>query len=424
MNRRVFGRSALNCGVAAAALAGCSVLWRPFDSAHDDMNRTLPTGRSVQTHSGPAYTVIYNFGAYPTDGVNPEARLTDAGGILYGTTISGGSECYASGGCGTVFSLTTSGAESILHSFGGAEDGALPYAGLMKAKDVLYGTTAGGASSGGTIFSITTSGAETVLYRFKGVPDGSHPHGGLVDIGGTLYGTTVYGGRGNAGTVYKISTGDKETVVHSFAGSHKHGGRFPEARLLNVNGTLYGTTYEGGVAKNRGTVFAITPSGKESVLHTFQGGERDGAYPRAGLIYVNGILYGTSTGGGNGGCKGCGYHEHFGTVFAITPSGSEKIIYRFKGYPDDGAVPGGELLYRNGTFYGTTEFGGANCAISHGCGTVFSLTPSGSERVLYSFLPKNGAHPAAGLIEVNGTFYGTTPDGGTSGEGTVYALTP
>lgn len=424
MNRWVLGRSALNCGVAAAVLAGCSGLWQPFDSAHGDVSRTSPTGRSVQTHSGPTYTVLYNFGGYAADGVIPEARLIDVDGILYGTTISGGSECYASGGCGTVFSLKTSGEESILHSFAGSEDGALPYASLMNAKGVLYGTTAGGASSSGTIFSITTSGAETVLYRFKGAPDGSHPHGGLVDTGGTLYGTTVYGGTGNAGTVYTISTADKETVLHNFAGKHKHGGRFPEARLLNVNGTLYGTTYEGGVTNNRGTVFAITLLGKERVLHTFKGGQSDGAYPRAGLIYVNGILYGTSSGGGYGGCKGCGYHEHFGTVFAITPSGREKVIYRFKGYPDDGAVPDGELLYRNGTFYGTTEFGGANCAVSHGCGTVFSLTPSGTENVLYSFLPKYGAHPVSGLIDVNGTFYGTTPDGGTYGEGTVYTLTP
>jgi uncharacterized repeat protein (TIGR03803 family) len=146
------------------------------------------------------------------------------------------------------------------------------------------------------------------------------------------------------------------------------------------------------------------------VLHSFKGTKTDGAYPRAGLLYANGTLYGTTSSGGNGLCEGCGNHEHFGTVFEITPSGKEKLIYKFRGYPNDGAVPG-ELMYDNGTFYGTTVSGGANCAVSHGCETIFSITPSGSEGMLYSFLPRERAEPVAGLVDVGGTLYGTTPDG-------------
>ncbi len=378
---------------------------------------------AVQKQSGLQYTVLYSFGGYPTDGVNAEASLTQLNGILYGTTIGGGSGCYASGGCGTVFAITTSGAETVLHSFGGGEDGALPYAGLMNDNGVLYGTTGGGASTGGTAFSITASGAETVLYNFKGSPDGSDPHAGLIDAGGTLYGATVFGGRKHFGTIFEIAPSGAETVLYSFLGTPGLDGKYPDASLLDVNGTLYDTTYKGGTV-DRGTVFKFTPSGGETVLHSFVGGATQGSYPRAGLVYFKGMFYGTTSGGGNAACRGCGKNPGDGTVFAIAPSGKEKVIYKFKGYPTDGAFPYGKLLLHKGVFYGTTQSGGANCAVSHGCGSVFSITPHGTEKMLCSFLPEEGSFPLAGLIEVNHTFYGTTPVGGAYNHGTIFSLTP
>ena len=417
MKRWYLGRFALSCALALALLAGCAA----------DVNGSAPIGLSaVRTRSGSAYRVLYNFGSYPTDGEIPEAGLIKLNGVLYGTTINGGSGCYSSGGCGTVFAITTSGTETVLHSFSGAADGALPYAALTKINGMLYGTTAGGASTSGTVYSVTTSGKESVLHRFQGIPDGADPQAALIDVSGSLYGTTTFGGaQQNRGTVFQITTSDQEKLLYRFVfksqGGHRDG-KYPESRLLNVNGTLYGTTYEGGEG-NRGTIFKVTPSGSESVLHSFKGTKTDGAYPRAGLLYANGTIYGTTSSGGNGLCEGCGNHEHFGTVFEITPSGKEKLIYKFRGYPNDGAVPG-ELMYDNGTFYGTTASGGANCAVSHGCGTIFSITPSGSERMLYSFLPREGAEPVAGLVDVGGTLYGTTPDGGTYDEGTVYSFSP
>jgi uncharacterized repeat protein (TIGR03803 family) len=417
MKHWYLGRLALSCALALALLAGCAA----------DVNGSSPIGLSaVRTRSGSAYRVLYNFGSYPTDGEIPEAGLIKLNGVLYGTTIDGGSGCYSSGGCGTVFAITTSGTETVLHSFSGAADGALPYAALTKINGTLYGTTAGGASTSGTVYSVTTSGKESVLHRFQGIPDGADPQAALIDVSGSLYGTTTFGGaQQNRGTVFQITTSGQEKLLYRFVfksqGGHRDG-KYPESRLLNVNGTLYGTTYEGGEG-NRGTIFKITPSGSESVLHSFKGTKTDGAYPRAGLLYANGTIYGTTSSGGNGLCEGCGNHEHFGTVFEITPSGKEKLIYKFRGYPNDGAVPG-ELMYDNGTFYGTTVSGGANCAVSHGCGTIFSITPSGSERMLYSFLPREGAEPVAGLVDIGGTLYGTTPDGGTYDEGTVYSFSP
>jgi uncharacterized repeat protein (TIGR03803 family) len=167
-------------------------------------------------------------------------------------------------------------------------------------------------------------------------------------------------------------------------------------------------------------VYALSRSGKEKVLYSFDGAP-DGSEPLSGLINVSGTLYGTTFSGGKSGCQnnfGCG------VVYSITPSGSEKVVYRFKG-GTDGGNPDASLLEVNGTLYGTTAFGGTN-----GLGTVFSVSTSGAEQVLHSFGGSDGADPEADLIDVNGTLYGTTYYGGYEkgcggkGCGTVFALTP
>jgi uncharacterized repeat protein (TIGR03803 family) len=98
-------------------------------------------------------------------------------------------------------------------------------------------------------------------------------------------------------------------------------------------------------------------------------------------------------------------------------------LYRFSG--PDGAYPDVTLLNVNGTLYGTTFGGGTNSCDNFGCGTIFSITRSGHETVLYSFKGgPDGANPQSGLSYVNGTFYGTTPyEGGGGGGGTVYSIT-
>ncbi|MGA8574491.1 MAG: choice-of-anchor tandem repeat GloVer-containing protein [Candidatus Cybelea sp.] len=385
--------------------------------------------------------VLHSFTGYPGDGNFPYTSLTDVNGTLYGTTQYGGAY-YG----GTVFQITTSGAESVLHSFGmnedkGGTDGYAPVAGLIDVGGTLYGTTisgGGGSQSSpcsfegdggcGTVFAITASGVESVIYPFAGGTDGEHPTAGLVNVNGTLYGTTSYGGGYGCGgygcgTVFAITPSGGESVIYRFAGGTD--GANPNAALTAVNGTLYSTTLSGG-AYNGGTGFAITPSGVETVLHSFGGGSRDGTSPFAGLTAVNGTLYGTTYNGGLSGCRrrGCG------TVFAITPSGGESVIYRFAGYTD-GANPVASLIYVNGMLYGTTENGGGRHSACGriGCGTIFQITPSGGESVLYSFKRLHGENPLAALIDVNGKLYGTAYYGGTGcsshyrdGCGTVFSL--
>jgi len=316
--------------------------------------------------------------------------------------------------------------EVVVHSFQGSpNDGANPQAGLIDVGGTLYGTTnSGGAHGSGTVFKVTTAGVVTMLHSFGHGHDGAYPQAGLINVEGTLYGTTSSGGAHGSGTVFSITTGGVEAVLHSFG--HGHDGAYPQANLINVGGTLYGTTAEGGTGKcsngesitGCGTVFKVTTAGVEKVLHSFQGGT-DGLEPKASLVNVGGTLYGTTFYGGNGG-------PCCGTVFKMTTAGAKTVLHSFQG-GSDGENPQTGLINVGGTLYGTTNIGGTgNCnGQDPGCGTVFKITTAGAETVLYSFLGgSDGENPQAGLINVGGTLYGTTANGGASGNGTVFKITP
>ena len=122
----------------------------------------------------------------------------------------------------------------------------------------------------------------------------------LIDVGGTFYGTTEEGGKSAFGTVFSITPSGDETILYSFTTSSNPGGS-----LLNVGGTLYGTTFLGGSAAV-GTLFSLSAHG-EQVVYSFTG-EPNAADPTTGVIKLGGSLYGTASGG-------LGY----GTVFSISP---------------------------------------------------------------------------------------------------------
>jgi uncharacterized repeat protein (TIGR03803 family) len=360
------------------------------------------------------FSVLYSFTGTP-DGQLPYAALTSVGGTLYGTTFEGGANNY-----GSVFAITPSGVETVIYSFKGGADGENPEASLINVGGVLYGTTAGGGSEHcGTVFKVTLAGAETVLYAFcsnQNQNDGGGPVGGLINVGGALYGTTYAGGTVDRGTVFKVTRAGKETVLHSFGANDD--GQYPEAGLINVDGTLYGTTFEGGV-NDLGTVFAISPAGVESVLYAFKTGA-DAQYPVAPLVNVGSTLYGTSEFGGGNLCeKGA---TSCGAVFAVTPSGHETVLYSFQGKPD-GMFPVAGLINIKGNLYGTTPGGGTgrNCGVE-GCGTIFKLTPAGVETILHSFSTDEGIRPDASLLKLGHLLYGTASEFGGSGNGTVFTV--
>lgn len=213
--------------------------------------------------------------------------------------------------------------------------------------------------------------------------------------------------------MFSITTSGTYQVLYSFAGS-PNDGQYPYSSLINVNGVLYGTTASGG-AHNAGTVFGVTTAGSEGVVYSFGSREGDGDGPYGPLVNVNGVLYGTT----NQNATYKGSTNDYGTVFKVTLSGAERVLYRFTG-GSDGALPFAGLTNVNGTLYGTTSSGGTS-----GLGTVFSITKSGTESVVYSFAgDPDGSLPYSGLTNVNGVLYGTTNQGGTSNNGAVFSIVP
>ncbi|HEY3637408.1 MAG TPA: choice-of-anchor tandem repeat GloVer-containing protein [Rhizomicrobium sp.] len=376
---------------------------------------------------------MYSF-AGGTDGANPHGGVIELNGTLYGTTW------------GSVYSLDlANNTETVLYNQPGGTS-----SGLTDVEGTLYGTTeTGGNGDYGTVFSYNLAAATgTIVYRFcskKLCKDGAQPIGGVIGVRGMLYGTTPMGGKyedcgvGNklgCGTVFALdpATGVERTRL-SFSNNATYG-EIPLSTLLDVKGTLYGTTEYGGSGScdnGCGTVFSLKGN-KETVLYSFQNNGTDGSYPVAGLINVKGILYGTTGGGGSYGIcdsrkPGCG------TVFSIDPAtGAETVIHAF-GNGTDGTLPLAAPVYVKGKLYGTT-LGGGNTGCTGGCGTVFSIDlATGSETVEYAFcslqncVDGSGPISSPALIDVDGVLYGTTGNGGAGscngmGCGTVFAITP
>jgi uncharacterized repeat protein (TIGR03803 family) len=327
-----------------------------------------------------------------------------------------------------------------LLSFDGT-DGAYPEAALVQATNGnFYGITPGGGANCapdgcGTVFEITPAGVLTTLYSLCAklfCADGAYPEGLTLATDGNFYGTSG-GGAGNYGMVLKITPAGTPTTLYSFCTqTNCSDGRNPEAGVVQAtDGNFYGTTFYGGTTTcfsgyGCGTVFRVTPGGTLTTLHTFQGYPTDGDSPESTLVQAtNGNFYGTTANGGASdacGAYGCG------TVFTITSSGTLTTLHSFDG--TDGQEPGALVQATDGNFYGITLYRGANDN-----GTVFKITPAGTLTTLYNFCSQAGCTDGsvpAGLVQAtDGNFYGTTGDGGANttacggyGCGTIFRITP
>ncbi len=274
-----------------------------------------------------------------------------------------------------------------------------------------------------------------VIYTFTGRTDGADPYAGLtMDRAGNFYGTTSSGGLGY-GTVFKLSKVNSQwvlTTLYRFAGGNDGSG--PLAGVyVGPDGNLYGTTYRGGGTGCHGfgcgTIFTVKKfclgslcQYGTSIIYRFTGGS-DGAQPSGPLVFDrSGAIYGTAVNGGlHLGCGGPGC----GVVFKVAKGGlswTEHVLYQFAGGTDAQLPIGGVIFDSAGNLYGTTESGG-----SHGLGTVFELTSSGSgwtEQILYSFHSTiDGYYPQTGLIfDSRNNLYGATVFGGSSLGGTIFEL--
>ena len=423
------------------ACALCALLAVPAGCAGSQTASPIPrdAGAMLSPPVDGGFARLYDFkGAH--NGALPDGALVDIKGILYGTTSAGGvvegSSCGGFG-CGIVFKSTQSGSEQVLYRFKGGSDGSTPEGALAATSGAFYGTTTfgGNGCSCGTVFKVTEAGAERVIYSFKGYAqnDGGNPQYNetLLAYDGNLYGTTYAGGSANLGTVYEITPSGKERVLHAFGLKPKDGAN-PTGKLIAYGGVLYGAAFNGGTS-NEGAIFAITTSGKERIVYSFPG-NYGGAGPN-GVTAVNGVFYGTTTFGGSG-CYSLGC----GLVFGITPAGKAKVLYRFQGGANDGSHPGSgatlvTVAHHAGILYGTTDEGGCPGGSPSGlCGTVFAVSTSGAENVLFEFQGfTNGFLPLTPLTSSGGMLYGTTYGGGATcpasggsggGCGTIFRIAP
>jgi uncharacterized repeat protein (TIGR03803 family) len=272
--------------------------------------------------------------------------------------------------------------------------------------------------------AVSQAGTLTTLHTFTGLSDGATPVGNLLYQNGSLYGTAQFGGTtgtgdcpDGCGVIFQMNakTG-KETVLYSFQGGAD--GAFPGAGLIYANGLFYGTTELGGGQKcfdstdGCGTVFQFDPAtGVETTLYPFGNGGVDGEIALAGVTLVNGVLYGTTVEGGNG---------QVGNIYSYNlGSGVGLNLHSFTGYPDE-EFPDAGLLSFDNTLYGTTGGQGQDF------GSVYAFAPqSGVETLLHQFSGSDGANPAANLVAYKGMLYGTTAaGGGPRGGGTVFKINP
>jgi uncharacterized repeat protein (TIGR03803 family) len=357
---------------------------------------------SPAPHNEWTLTVLHKF-AFDENGADPFGSVVqDSQGNLYGTTSAAGNSTCVNG-CGTVFELSPPAIKggdwtfTLLHSLTGGSDGDFPMSGLaLDPQGNLFGTTyLGGTGSClgpltgcGVVFELSPPAqpggdwTETILYAFSGGTDGGLPTAPVVFDGkGNLHGTTEAGGRVGCqfnfdigcGVVFELSPAKDgswaETVLHSFATGPGHDGFAPGngALAMDATGALVGTTQAGG-NYNLGTVYALRPgtNGKwqYGVLYDFNI-DVAGA-TTAGVIIVNGMLYGTGPEGAF--ANGAAYQ------LERLQNGAWKIrgVYSFKG-GSDGEFPDAGLLYFNGAFYGTTSQGGGKGCGGFGCGTVYRI---------------------------------------------------
>jgi hypothetical protein len=438
----------------------------------------------LRAQSPGAYADLHNFGGTVTnangllghDGATPFGGVAvDKSGDLFGTTVSGG----RTNASGMLWEITAAGAYKDLHDFAftavvhpddtSGLDGADPAGGVtIDSAGDLFGTLLdGGEYQGGMLWEFTASGTYKDLHDFGGRvtdsdglagPDGSSPFAGVTLSGGNLYGTTEQGGRhlvtgsGSAGIVWELTSASTYRDLHDFNGTVTNAGGTsgpdgtePEGTVaVDSGGDVFGTTYTGGPnqrtspSEGCGVAWEITKAGAYKDLHDFGGtvvnadgvSGPDGNLPMVGVALDSvGDLFGTTTSGGA---------NLFGTIWAITSSGTYKDLHDFDGTivdtagnaSGDGLTPeGGVTLDSAGDLYGTAVSGGPN-----NDGILWELMVSGAYKDLHDFggtaantggtTGPDGTAPGALTFDASGNIYGTASGGGGGAAGMAWKITP
>jgi uncharacterized repeat protein (TIGR03803 family) len=302
---------------------------------------------------------------------------------------------------------------TVLHTFTGGADGKFPYSGLtIDRAGRFYGTTQSDTSGGGTVFRLARQGSGWVfapLYHFHGNGSGAWPEARVVfGPDGTLYGTTQEGGN-NSGVVYNLRPPPTacpsflcawtETVLYEFTDFDGYDLDYGDL-AFDQQGDLYGTTEFQGDGCYGG-----------------ESSSNDGGYGKLGK-HMRSLA-----------CSGLGPDcgGAYGNVYRMTPGAggwNRTAVYTFTGLGDGGQPTSGVILDPSGNLYGTASWAGAGYD-----GLVFQMVPGIAcyqENILYAFTGgSDGKYPVAGLVrDAAGNLYGATSQLGSAGGGTVFELTP
>ena len=365
----------------------------------------------------------------------PGDPTIDANGDVLAITQTGGK--YGDGMV-VEFAKTASGyatTPTVLVNFDGT-NGLAPTGSLFtNSQGDLFGTTSGGGADGhGSVFEIVkTAGgyanAPTTLISFN-LSDGEGPNGSLItDANGDLFGTTQAGGSGadNSGTVFEISkpaSAYASSPITLFNFDYDIYGSGPGGLLADAKGDLFGVTSRGGDGGplGAGTVFEIvkTASGYASTpINLAQFAAFGPESPIGSLVSdAEGDLFGIATNDGVG-----------GEVFEIPNTGTgyavPTALATFTATTNHLNPVESLIIDANGDLFGTTSNGG-----TYGDGTVFEIASTAdgygnSPTILASFDGTDGASPVQGglIADANGDLIGSTSSGGTNSDGTVFEIT-
>ncbi len=384
----------------------------------------LPLAVSAQS-----FAVLQNF-----DNSNGNRPLTPPvlakDGNLYGATLQGGANSQ-----GLIYKLTPAGKLTALYTFCSqtkCTDGSLPEFGPILGSDGnLYGTTSnGGANDLGEVYRLTLSGKLTVLHSFCLCAEGWYANSLVEDGAGGFFGTTLEAGSHQFGGAFHLAANGKLTTLYNFCDSqpgcidaYSNTGE-PQPLIRAADGSVYGITTTGGQyyylcsPGGCGTVFKITPQGQFSVVYSFCSLSdcADGGSPAWLIQGSDGNFYGTTSLGGSEATGG-------GTVFQLTASGVVTPLHSFSGAKGNtsGYAPYDLIQGSNGALYGITFFGG-ECGNGAGCGTVFSVSTSGSFESLHDFDASDGYVPAGIVQSSDTTLKGTASYGGSHHAGVIFSL--
>jgi uncharacterized repeat protein (TIGR03803 family) len=328
---------------------------------------------------------------------------------------------------------------TLLHAFTNSSEAEQPVSLFLGPGNALYGVTYSGSGSnysGGTIFKMNPDGSDyTILQGFSKSETGNSNAAAaqsIVSVGGSalygqvpltggltltpgrdgyLYGTTFYGGTNspgetNFGTVFKLNSQvssitnailDPFTVLHSFTAADEH----PVNLVQGTDGLLYGTTWNG-------SVFRLTTNGS-SYLSTPQ----PVGYCPSLIQGSDGMLYGTAMFGPSDSSQS--------QVFKINTNNLISTI--LTNLSSASLFSSSSILQGSDEYlYLTPCFGTVRGDISGLC----RMNTNGSGlTLLHEFTGKPDGQIPIGLVEgQDGLLYGTTLEGGTNNEGTIYAIGP